>query len=332
MKRISMFRPRPADLLIGLLTIVLTEGTVAARVIDRVAAVVNGDVVLLSEVDARGRAALDEIPDDLPVDKAVARKREIRRQALDVLIEELLLRQQVRKHKVEVTEEQVAQEIESIKRANNLTDEQFVQALQMEGRTLDDLKSEFRKQLEKRKLIEVQMRSNPEMRAQIQISEKDIQEFYRSHYGKAERVRASHILFSVPPGSDAATEQRARQRARQVLDTLRQGADFAEMAKQHSDDPSGSLGGDLGWFRRGDMVAAFEQAAFGLDKGQISGLVRTQFGFHIIQVTDRGTEEPEPISKVRGRIQQKLYSQKFQRAVDNWVAELRRTAYIDIKL
>jgi peptidyl-prolyl cis-trans isomerase SurA len=297
-----------------LLAVCLASPFAHSRVIDRIAAVVNSEVILLTEVDKRCQAALDRI------------------RALDVLIDEMLIRQQTREHKVEVTDKDVVKQIDQIKKDNNLNDKQFVQALKMEGRTLDDLKRDIRKQMERSKLIEVQMRNNPEMRSQVQIGEQDIAEYYRSHYNVMEKVRASHILFAAPTGTKREQLEKTRGRAQQILKKIRTGAPFDQMAKQHSEDPSASLGGDLGWFRRGDMVAAFEKAAFGLKKGAVSDLVQTQFGFHIIKVTDRAEEDRPDLNKVRPRIQQQLYRDKFGRAMRGWLDDLRRRSFVDIKL
>jgi peptidyl-prolyl cis-trans isomerase SurA len=303
-----------------------------ARVLDEIAAVVNNQVILLSEVNQRCKAALLEVPANLPKGQADERKLEIRKKTLDLLIDELLMRQQVAEHKVEVAKEEVEKQVKQLQKSNNLTDEQFIQALKMEGRTMADLRADIRKQMERSKLVEVQMRSNPEMRSQVQISEKDIEEYYRSHYATSEKVRASHILIAAPPGTKPEAVQAARAKAEGLRDQLKTGVDFGELARKVSDDPSASLGGDLGWFRKGDMVASFEKAAFGMKKGSVSGVVRTQFGFHIIKVTDRTMEDRPDLEKVRGKIQQQLYREKFQRAMRVWLDDLRRRSVIEIKL
>jgi peptidyl-prolyl cis-trans isomerase SurA len=304
----------------------------AGKVVDRIAAVVNDEVILLSEVDRICKGALDEVPSTLPLDEAVKRKREIRKAALDTLIDELLIKQQVREHKVSVTEEEIQKQIGQLMKDNNLSEKQFEEALKLEGKTIADLKGEIRRQMERSKLIDLQMRTNPELRSQIQVREKEIEDYYQLHYSTMEKVRASHILFVLPPGSGAEKEKEVRARARKVLDQLSQGAPFDLMAKQHSDDPSSALGGDLGWFRRGDMVESFEKIAFGLKKGQLSDLVKTKFGIHIILVTDRSNEGPPNMAGVRNEIRSRLHREKFQRAMQGWLDELRRRSFIDYKL
>ena len=246
-----------------------------------------------------------------------------------------MFRQQIRENKITVTPEEVDRQVEQLIKVNNLTQKQFTEALKMEGRTVADLKKEFSKQLERQKLIDIQMRNNPEMRAKVQVSEKDIDAYYQTHYlatTAKEKVRASHILFTVPPTAEATEEKKIRERAQKVLDQLKKGSPFVDMAKQSSDDPSGALGGDLGWFRRGDMMAAFEKAAFGLKKGQLSDLVRTKLGFHIILVTDRAVEGPQKRESVQNEIRSKLYREKFRVTMVEWIKQLRRNSFVEYKL
>jgi len=313
-------------------TIIFFPQAVVPKVIDRIAAVVNDEVILLSEVDRICHAALDEVPSTLPLDEAVKRKRGIRKAALDSLIDELLIKQQVREHKVSVSEEEVQKQIGQMMKDNNLNEQQFKEALKLEGKTADDMKRDIRRQMERSKLIDLQMRTNPELRSQIQVREKEIEDYYQLHYSTIEKVRASHILFILPPDSGAEKEKEVRARAQKVLDQLRQGAPFDLTAKRHSDDPSSALGGDLGWFRRGDMVESFEKVAFGLKKGQLSDPVKTKFGIHIILLTDRSTEGPPNMAGVRNEIRSRLHREKFQRAMQGWLDELRRRSFIDYKL
>jgi peptidyl-prolyl cis-trans isomerase SurA len=302
------------------------------KVVDRVAAVVNDEVILLSEVDRICTVALEGVPSTLPLDEAVKRKRGIRKAALDTLIDELLIKQQAREHKVSVSEEEVQKQIGQLMKDNDLSEQQFKEALKLEGKTVGDLNKDIRKQMERSKLIDLQMRNNPEMRSQVQVREKEIEDYYQLHYSTMEKVRASHILFILPPDSGAEKEKEVRARARTTLDRLRQGAPFDLMAKQHSDDPSSALGGDLGWFRRGDMVESFEKVAFGMQKGQISDLVKTKFGIHIILLTDRSNEGPPNMDGVSGEIRSRLHREKFQRAMQGWLDELRRRSFVDYKL
>ncbi len=299
------------------------------KVIDRVVAVVNNEPILLSEVDSKCKYALEQVPSSIPLDEATEQRRKIRLETLQSLVDETLIQQQIKKHHIEVKDKEIQRYISMIKSEHNLTDEQFAMALKQEGMTLESFKARQRKQIEKQKLL------GREIQSKLKVSEKDIEQYYRQHYtteAGAEKIKASHILFSIPPDTPKKQREAVYERAKEVLAKLRAGADFSEMAKKYSDDPSASTGGDLGWFRRGDMVASFEKAAFSLKKGQISDLVKTRFGYHIIMVTDRASDKPPALDEVSMEIRRRLTKELEGRLMRNWLDDLRRHSYIEIKL
>jgi peptidyl-prolyl cis-trans isomerase D len=146
-------------------------------------------------------------------------------------------------------------------------------------------------------------------------SEEQVRKVYDEHledrFTDVEKIHARHILVQVKAGADDATKAKARAEAEDLLKQARGGADFAELAKKHSKDPgSASKGGDLGFFPRGGMVPAFEAVAFGLEPGQISDVVETQFGFHIIKVEEKKPGGPRPFDDVREQIQKELVAER----------------------
>jgi peptidyl-prolyl cis-trans isomerase D len=148
----------------------------------------------------------------------------------------------------------------------------------------------------------------------VTVSDADIQSFYeqnKARFSTPEQRRASHILIELPGGSDAAAAEAVRARAQAILERVKANpANFAAIARAESQDPgSAARGGDLGWFGRGMMVAPFEQAVFGLHKGQLSDLVQTEFGFHIIKLTDIRVETVRPLTEVRTEIEREVRAQ-----------------------
>ena len=320
----------PRKLMLGMMLIFwLTPEISSAALIDRIVATVNGDALLLSEVDAFCRAALEDVPANMPLAQTVDRKRQIRLQTLNGLIDDLLIKQQVKVKSIKVTKEDVVKYLEQLRKLNNLTEEQFQAAIRQEGKSPEDFKRDITKQLERDKLMA------REIQGRMKVTEKEIAEHYQHHYTSKtakEKVRASHVLFAIPPGTPAEQEKTVKQRADRILKLLRGGADFVKTAKQFSDDPSASMGGDLGWFRRGDMVAAFEKSAFGLKEGQMSDLVRTRFGYHIILVTGRDQDGPPHLDKVSGEIRTKLMRERRASAIRGWLDDLRRRSHVEIRL
>lgn len=190
-------------------------------------------------------------------------------------------------------------------------EEAYQQALVEEGITEDSLRNSIRD------LIRQQMVQEHMEAGAVQPTESEIEAFRQE---QAQQIRASHILFLTPPG-DTGAEDSIRAKAEAVLDSIKAGADFAEMARRHSDDGSASQGGDLNYFSRGQMVPPFEEAAFSLkDSGDVTPeLVKTQYGYHIIQLTDRRTGELVDTSQAR----QMLLSRNRQEAVEAGINRLR---------
>jgi peptidyl-prolyl cis-trans isomerase D len=152
-------------------------------------------------------------------------------------------------------------------------------------------------------------------RQRVAVPENDIQRYYNDNilqYQTPERVRASHILLNTGGKDEAAV----RKQAEELLAKIKGGADFAELAKKYSEDPgTKEKGGDLDFFPRGQMVPEFENAAFSMKPGQVSDLVKTQYGFHIIKVVDKQAGVTQPLDSVRTQIQQLLASQIADRQI-----------------
>jgi peptidyl-prolyl cis-trans isomerase D len=171
------------------------------------------------------------------------------------------------------------------------------------------------------------------LRNNITVPEQDIQRAYRQNidqYSQPEQVRASHILLNTEGKDEAAV----RAKAESLLAQLKAGGDFAALAKANSEDPaSASKGGDLDFFGKGRMVPEFDAVAFASPVGQLSELVRTQFGFHIIKVTDKKAAEVQPLDAVRPQITEQLKFERAQTRVQDLsaaiAAELKTPADLD---
>jgi peptidyl-prolyl cis-trans isomerase D len=161
------------------------------------------------------------------------------------------------------------------------------------------------------------------------LDQQEIEDYYATHqeaFRRQEQVRVRHILFKVPQDATQEQEAEIRARAEKVLAELRDGADFAALAKAHSDDAAtAEKGGDLGFFPRGQMVKPFEEAAFALPVGQISDLVRTPFGFHILRVEDKIEADVKPLMEVRQEVISKLREEKAREAAMAFVDDLMVT-------
>jgi peptidyl-prolyl cis-trans isomerase C len=174
-----------------------------------------------------------------------------------------------------------------------------------------------------------------EIATQVVVSDADVHEFYtgnKDKFEQPEQARARHILVQVDEKADEKTRQAARAKADDLLAQLKGGANFEELAKKSSDCPSAPQGGDLGFFAHNQMVPAFDEAAFALKPGETSGVVETEFGYHIIRLEEKKAPGLVPEQQASGKIREFLLSQKTVAAVEQRVKALRENAKIELLL
>jgi peptidyl-prolyl cis-trans isomerase C len=169
----------------------------------------------------------------------------------------------------------------------------------------------------------------------IKVTEEDARAFYTQNpdkFSRSESVKASHILIGVDAKATAEEKKKASEKAIKLRKELAGGADFATLAKGNSTCPSSQQGGDLGFFGKGQMVPAFEKSAFALKPGEISDVVETPFGYHIIKLTEKKPAETVSFKEAQARIEEFLKGQKINMAVEDYLSEARKTAKIEILL
>ena len=251
---------------------------------------------------------------------------ELRSQVLDQLIAQELLLQEASNEGVTISTQQIDAQYQSI-RGQVPTDEQWQQVLDANGTTDDGLRDQIR-----RSAILQQMVANA-LEGIEPVTQEEIESFYTqnpSYFMTGETVTARHILISTDGLTTDEEIADARERAEAIRQQLLDGADFAMLAIQESEGPSAAQGGELGTFGRGQMVAPFEEAAFALEVGEISEVVQTQFGFHVIQVTDRSDGGMIPLEDVSSQIEQVLNQQNQEEALNTYVDGLKTDASIEV--
>ena len=245
---------------------------------------------------------------------------------LDQLIAEELLYQEAQEQGLTVEDGSTDSQIEQM-RARFDSDEGWQQALERNGVTEEEL----REQIERNALI--QQLISTAVPEPGEVTEDEVQEFYDENpefFEQGEQISARHILIDTRELESEAEIDDARQRAEDVRQELVDGADFAALAQERSEGPSATRGGDLGTFGRGQMVPAFEEAAFALEEDEISQVVESEFGFHVIQVTEKMDSGLVPVEQVSQSIRQYLGQQKQADALDSYVDELREEADVRV--
>lgn len=171
--------------------------------------------------------------------------------------------------------------------------------------------------------------------SKVKVTEQEAKEFYDKNpetFTMPEQVRASHILITVEPKASDADKKKARTKAADLLKQVKAGADFGKLAQDNSGCPSSKQGGDLGYFSKGQMVKPFEDAAWALKPGEVSGVVETQFGYHIIKLTEKRSKDKMPFPALKGRIEESLKQRKISEQVNAVIDAAKKAAKIEINL
>jgi peptidyl-prolyl cis-trans isomerase C len=253
------------------------------------------------------------------------------RSMLENLISRELLFQEALARKVTADSKAVRQAYDQPR--SRFTDEAaWKEHLARQGFTLDSFRTEIRTQQTVRALVEAETAKITER----DVSDTDARAYYDGHpteFDAAERLQASHILVTIPANADPATRERKRAKAQALLDRARKGEDFAKLAREGSEDPATARqGGGLPEFDRTRMVKPFADAAFALKPGDLSALVETQFGYHIIKLHKRSPAEHLAFDAIRERLRGYIVRQRREQAIAGLVQQLHAKAKIDVKI
>jgi len=248
----------------------------------------------------------------------------VKNRILENLIDTEVLYQQSQKEGVKVDDQAINEQIETIKK--RFSDEAAYKKA-LEG--MDVSEKEIRAQIQRGLAINQLLDTN--VRPKITVTEEESKKFYNNNpnlFKQPEQVKASHILIKMAPNAEESIKIQARKKIETVQIKVRQGEDFGLLAKANSEGPSAQREGDLGYFRRGQMVKSFEDAAFALNVGKVSGIVETQFGYHLIKVTDKKLARTIPYKEVQFRLEQHLKKEKEKTEIQGYIKNLKKSAKI----
>jgi peptidyl-prolyl cis-trans isomerase C len=253
------------------------------------------------------------------------RRDEVLRGALDQLITYSVLKQEAVTRKFVVSDTDVDAQVASMQKQFP-TQAEFDKALSARNTTVEQLKSDARVDMAINKMMEAEVANA------TPATDADAQDFYAKNpdkFQQPESVRASHILL-LTKDKDEAAKKAARTKIDELLKRAKAGEDFAALAKANSQDGSASQGGDLGPFPRGRMVPEFDKVAFSLKPGEISDVVTTEFGYHIIKLTEKKEASTVPLDQVKPQVLEFLTNQKKQQRVDSFIDEAKKRAKIEV--
>ena len=253
---------------------------------------------------------------------------EIKKEVLRNLINLELLYQASQENGIKVDEEAINEQLKALKeRFPN--EAEFKDALSKKNLSETAVKSQIGKAVAIQKFIDEKIIQK------ITVSDKETKAYYDSHpdfFKEPEQVQASHILIKVEPKFDESQKAEARKKLEKIQQKLQEGGDFAALAKESSECPSSEKGGDLGFFRRGQMVKPFEDAAFALEPGKTSGIIETKFGYHLIKTIDKKPQTTIPYKDIKDKLEKYLKQEKVKNEIKLYVDKLREKAKVEIFL
>lgn len=301
------------------LSLALTSGGAIAAVIDRLVAVVNDELITAGDVAADNNLGVNLLAEVLPSTGPASDGDPSFDEQLQRLIDRRILLQEAHAMGVGVSEQEAASAVESLIDQGRLPPET--------GRTTA-LNNRVRDELTVLKLI------NREVRSNLVVSSEEIEAYYRTHperFTSPAQFRISQIVFRAPDGTDADTLGRKRQEAETLRDELAHGADFAALAKRHSDGPEAAKGGDLGVFRPGELLPAIDRAVASMEEGAVSPVLTTPIGFHLIKLTEKRAGRVKPLEDVRNEVEDQVYQEQTAERYRRWLRQLRHRAHIEVK-
>jgi peptidyl-prolyl cis-trans isomerase SurA len=288
-------------------------------VIDRVVAVVNGDVIMMSELQEAivlSRRDGRSVPDGA----------ELERTMLNRLVDHRLQVQEAKRDKVEVTDDELRAAVDDMVKRNGGDREKFEAQLQVQGVTWEALRREMREQL-----LAQRVRSRRVVRRST-VTESEVDQYLTQNRDKFEaglKYHAFHMAITVEATSSPGAWEQAKQEIEGITVALAGGADFAELARTRAKD---STGGDLGWLARGELDPAFERPLLALQKGQVTAPIRSGAAYHLLKLDDREELTAERLADARQQVRDLLLQKKAQERFDEWLEGLRRRALIAIRL
>lgn len=296
-----------------------------AGLVDKIAIVVNNEVVTMSEIDQMLTPVYARYKIIYKDEGELIRKMEEARQRIvEQLIEDKLIVSEAKRQNVEIDEKEVDARLREVEKQFG-SKNAFTRALMEQHLSLKDLRTRYREQLMSRRIIDKKIGSN------ILVTPVEIHSYYDSHridFAQPSEVSLSNIMIRPRDGSD---DVRAHELAQDIANKLKDGGDFAALAQSYSEGPGAADGGAMGMIKKGDLMPELEKAVFALKSGDVSDVIKTPLGYHIFKVDEVREQRILTESEAYKEIEELLYRDKIKARIKDWLITLRKNAYIAFK-
>ncbi len=315
--------------LLALLALLLVGPSAYAEILDRVVATINEGAILQSELNEAFELYRHQMGQQKPEMMSERDRTAIKRRVLEDLIDKSLIEGFAEKAGIEASEAEIDRAIDEVLARAHLSEGELREALKKDNLSYQEYRDQIREQLVKAKMIQ------REIRARINITDKQIEEYYLDHpdeFRAEEGVVLRHILFPLVHQPDPEDVEAAVAEANRVRQEIMDGRPFPEAANQYSRDATAGQGGWLGFFRKGSLSPEMESGIVDREEGEVSEPVQTALGIHLLKIEEKTTGDIRPLEKVRNSIQEKLYEEAAERQFEEWRKELRKNAHIEVFL
>ncbi len=305
--------------------LMMGAGTGAAEVVDKVVVVVNDEVITLSEVDQRLGPLYQEYQNIYRGADLAKKVEEARQKVIDELIDQKLLLGAAKKEAIEVKDKEVEERLEELRKKFG-SREDLERALIRENTTVGEIRKRLKEQIAVKKFI------NNRIISKITVSPVEVRDYYEAHrheFGEPEKVKMRDILIKIKDGG--GSNENPAVLAAEVARRLREGGDFAGLAKAYSEGPGADEGGSMGYVKKGDLKKEIEDVVFALKPGECSNVIRTDLGCYIFKVEEKVPARVRELSEVRVDIENFLFNNKAGRSLREVAKDLRKNAYIEFK-
>jgi peptidyl-prolyl cis-trans isomerase SurA len=300
----------------------------SAEIVDRIVAVVNDDIITLTELKSSLKPYTEKIRSlGYPPDKERELLFKVRKDMLDRLINQKIEDQEIKRSKVEISEAQIDQTIERIKETNYLTDEQLRAALAKDGLTMEAYRKNIKGEILRRRLVNLKVKSK------IVITKEDIKAYYEQHiqeYGGTQKYHLRNIIMKVPLFSDTTKKLEIKARMDEILEKLKAGESFAALAAKYSESPAASDGGNLGEFEFDSLSPQLQTAIEKIKPGEYTPMLDTDQGYQIFFLEEILSAQGKSLEEVTPEIESKLLNESIDKKYRAWIGDLRKQSVIKI--
>jgi len=298
------------------------------EVVDRIMAVVNDDIIILSELNQSFKPYAERIrASGYPPEKEREMRFTVREDILNQLIDKKLSDQEIKRSEIIISDEEIDSTIERIKESTFHTDEELREALAREGLTIEEYRKQLKEQLLRTKLV------NYEIKSRIVITKEDIKSYYENHkdeYKGEKKYHLWNIIMRVPLLADEAGKLEIENRMEAILTKLKEGQPFETMVRNYSESSSTVWGGDLGLFQPDELSPQIQDALKMLKQGEFTSVLDTDQGYQIFYISEIVMTPGKTLDEVSSEIEEKFFQEKVDKKFNSWLADLRKRSHIKI--